>query len=541
MASIKHSVTATGANSAARQVSVDAWNHDHIVSGLPQTATTRSAMAALATTDPAYLTESGREGVFVFDGSNLSTQVTADTQQGIYVAPSSDSTGASGAWVRKDDHPNVKWFGAKGDGSTDDTTAIQAMVNYLGYLRLPAGTFKITDSITVPAATALGTMWAGEGMEKSIISCSGMTGKAAIKPANASAYYRVAMRDFQVTGDCDSCFDWTLTSPYELYESEFRNLVLSSSAGSCFKANLHFSTAWYNVHVSSTSGHGFDLGGGNSTVLVNCYAHQMGGGKAGYRIKTIATLIACNGVDTGDLWGHFGGTTADDGANSVFKATLIGCNIEAFAVSAIKLAFTGTITLCGCSLTKTSGTYTTILDGTTASTLKIIEQNCTPSLTATMTGASRIITTNLLADIQSNSLFTDFYDTGVSLVYPVPVQSVSGPAFQIAAKKFTNLDFDRAWGFALQAPVTWTANSATFSVAGISRVKTANTAATNFTNATGGTDGQELVLLIKDANTTIKHLAGSSGQFQLTGAANLTPASGTNVRFILNGSNWVQS
>jgi parallel beta-helix repeat protein len=43
----------------------------------------------------------GGGGVFRWDSSDLSTEVRADTQSGIYVAPNSDSTGTSGAWVRQ--------------------------------------------------------------------------------------------------------------------------------------------------------------------------------------------------------------------------------------------------------------------------------------------------------------------------------------------------------------------------------------------------------------------------------------------------------
>lgn len=46
---------------------------------------------------------------------------------------------------------SVKDFGAKGDGTTDDTTAIQAAINlacqYGGCVYLPAGTYKITDTL----------------------------------------------------------------------------------------------------------------------------------------------------------------------------------------------------------------------------------------------------------------------------------------------------------------------------------------------------------------------------------------------------------
>lgn len=61
----------------------------------------RTALAALPLSiTSAYLTEAGREGLFKWVSGNLSTLVAADTQQGIYVAPTSDPTGASGAWVR---------------------------------------------------------------------------------------------------------------------------------------------------------------------------------------------------------------------------------------------------------------------------------------------------------------------------------------------------------------------------------------------------------------------------------------------------------
>src|SRR4051794_30645902 len=82
------------------------------------TVANRAALAALAPSNlAAYLLESGREGDFVWDGSNLSARVSADSSQGIYVAPSSDLTGTSGAWVRKfAGQHNVLWFGAVDGG-----------------------------------------------------------------------------------------------------------------------------------------------------------------------------------------------------------------------------------------------------------------------------------------------------------------------------------------------------------------------------------------------------------------------------------------
>jgi hypothetical protein len=94
---------------------------------------TRDALASSATANAAVLlSERGREGLFVFDPSNLGTRVAADPRQGVYVAPAADASGASGAWVRRFVGPVApEWFGALGDGTSDDAAAVQAAIDYL--------------------------------------------------------------------------------------------------------------------------------------------------------------------------------------------------------------------------------------------------------------------------------------------------------------------------------------------------------------------------------------------------------------------------
>jgi hypothetical protein len=124
---------------------------------------TRSAIANIASPsnlDTVVLSEKGREGTFAYSTSNLSNEVSADTQQAVYVAPSSDTDGSSGAWVRRCDGPlSLKWFGAVGDGSTDDSAAFVALNafchlnNGTGYgggraCFVPRGTYYVASMVT---------------------------------------------------------------------------------------------------------------------------------------------------------------------------------------------------------------------------------------------------------------------------------------------------------------------------------------------------------------------------------------------------------
>jgi len=98
-----------------------------------------------------YLSGDGGKGLFYWDSSE-----TAADNGGTVIAP----TGAEvGRYVRlcEDNHRNVKWFGATGDGAHDDTAAIQAAIDSLpkegGTVVLPGGRYKVTDTIHIGNGT----------------------------------------------------------------------------------------------------------------------------------------------------------------------------------------------------------------------------------------------------------------------------------------------------------------------------------------------------------------------------------------------------
>lgn len=121
------------------------------------TVATRVLLAAItgAAGTSVYLTEAGREGVFTWNSTNLSASVTIDTAQGIYVAPATDTTGASGAWVRRFENKiNASWFGLSTTGTgAANATALNAAIAYHLYsdtpLKISAGTFNKTGVTTI--------------------------------------------------------------------------------------------------------------------------------------------------------------------------------------------------------------------------------------------------------------------------------------------------------------------------------------------------------------------------------------------------------
>lgn len=77
-----------------------------------------------------------------------------------------DTAKKLGSWIDVTEKP----FNAKGDGVTDDTTAIQAALTYVGTLGggivfAPKGTYIISDTLTIPA----NTYFYGAGMDATII------------------------------------------------------------------------------------------------------------------------------------------------------------------------------------------------------------------------------------------------------------------------------------------------------------------------------------------------------------------------------------
>lgn len=107
---------------------------------------TRTALKAIDTTKEttAILVEGGREGIFNWKTGDFSTQIAADTQEGVYLKADAIAATA-GAWVRVGE-PTVYHFGAS--ATADSATAISVMDAVMGFVRFPTGATRLSSSLT---------------------------------------------------------------------------------------------------------------------------------------------------------------------------------------------------------------------------------------------------------------------------------------------------------------------------------------------------------------------------------------------------------
>lgn len=280
-----------------------------------------------------YLAASGREGTFVFDASDLSAEVASDPRQGIYIAPDGDTTGASGAWVRKfSGLKDVMWFGAAGDGVADDYVALQAWLDTGGMLYLPEGKYRSSARLLVRKHCHIIGEKFGTAAYFGYASIRDIPNSRIVFDAGVDGVYFMNQAVIDDTN--------TIISNPELYFvqqgsahssiSDIGLLSLGGSAATGFYARTPVRAT--NIHVYNFAGVGFDLsssadatspgseyGTTSYSVLQNCHAVQCG--SHGFHLRgrdaNVIKLDTCNAIMcTG--WGYL-----DDG---MLGNTYVNCH-----------------------------------------------------------------------------------------------------------------------------------------------------------------------------------------------------------------------
>jgi hypothetical protein len=473
---------------------------------------------------------------------------------------------------------SIKDFGAVGDGTTDDTTALQAAIAYCENatqyggraLYLPGGRYKISGALTLSKEFI--TIF-GDGAWESQIYAVGLA-TSALATANMQ-YLRPFLRDFGIvnTGTGKGIDFGNITG--QVYLGELKNLYIESGDDG-FYAPHFFSMVVMNVSSLSRTGHSFRVACGPGVNWIGCYALECGLGKAGYRLRGGILMNACNGLNEGDFWGVFGSNPSNlDGFQNDFDdndfpdITLLNCNLERWGSlttggEAVRVVNTyRNFTFMGGKIDRfdLATNYSAIINCFTGSNGGT--EPVRLGIGALFLGGGTPSLANLYSSGQASYFDTNdqFYVSGITsfkqsaTIYPILRQWVAGDIYGDNAHYFSAISPRRnsvqMVRYAEPAALTPVGAGQAIVVTGYTKVVVTPAAAASITTATFdatpntvsdfGRNG-DLLIEAGNANLTIIYSASGANTFRLAGGVSLALAAGQVVRFCLSdtGGNWWQ-
>ena len=287
------------------------------------------------------------------------------------------AAGGTGRWRRQySETVNVRWFDAKGDGTTNDAAAIQAAINAVataggGVVLFPPGTYAITTPLSI---TTSGISLIGVSPQSSIIKvASGNTTGVTILGASAgSTIAQITLKNLQFLGPgkasaatgygvsiksdlsrraVGQLLDQTVGIARHLYE---RCLLRPRSSG-CFtesnggcgdhgETNIN-NILWNRCVVLLNADAGIKVIGGAAALMLACDIESNAKAGVDLRYAFAYTIQSCDFEGNGNLpnttspniYLHFKTNVADK-AN---MTRIIGNNIEGKSVTAIGVLVDG--------------------------------------------------------------------------------------------------------------------------------------------------------------------------------------------------------
>lgn len=384
-------------------------------------------------------------------GSSLSTTtLNGNFSLGAYI-PTNTSNGILAASVlySPNDYINIMAFGAKGDGSTDDTSSIANAFSFANQsgncVYIPKGTF-MTHTIT---AITSGTCIKGSGINSILKSIDGST----VIDGSGSILSRIVIRDLSIDVNGTSFPAssgngiYLHTSPYPVYNTIIDNVTITDSNGKAVYLPNEFSTVISNVRASSNNDNAFEVQGSITTTFLNTYALKVGTGKAGYRIYDgRPTFISANGISGGGVntdWGVFGRSISEDGVETYVDATLIGSNLEDFSRYGIRLKVASAATFINTSIiAPSSGSVTGILyQSPNETVIKNADRLMFYTNGGTWNNSKPIHSTTAKIPLYGYGL-TDFYDDTDSITVKMANPSLYYSSFANRSYRVSDAYFD---------------------------------------------------------------------------------------------------
>lgn len=211
---------------------------------------------------------------------------------------------------------NPRWFGAKGDGSTDDTAAFQAIFDVLGRnvgtgktaitggIFTPCGNYKITTTLTIIGDPGRGITWEGvqgqarDGQDGSCLVWGGASGGTLVhfRGMNGSTVRNMQFNGGNLAAVCfwaSEYYDGSLLigSSGLFFEHCFFNNPQNSTSAVLFKVGLDDGTT-QDLEADSFRWFGCDFdGNGAAPCLAGIYIATPGNAKT-------YTMYHCNFTDT---------------------------------------------------------------------------------------------------------------------------------------------------------------------------------------------------------------------------------------------------
>jgi hypothetical protein len=232
-------------------------------------------------------------------------------------------------------------YNAVGDGSTDDNAVFQqahddALAAGGGIVYMGAKEYAVTnlqwDSRVQLQGAGLGvSVLKGTDSTKAVIEATGGT-------FNFFTFSNFTIEGAGTGSNNHGIYTHSVTD--EVYMARFYQLEVKNCGGKGIFLDAMFSCHFDYVFVTNCGDNLFDLKGGNTIALYNCYADDVAENKTGYRVhRGQVTMVNCNGIDsldTGTSWAVFGDKTSEDGTDAYVDAILIGCNVEEFKLYGVR-------------------------------------------------------------------------------------------------------------------------------------------------------------------------------------------------------------
>jgi len=225
-------------------------------------------------------------------------------------------------------------FGAKGDGFSDDTKAMQSMLDaHAGNgipIYIPNGTY-LCDTLHF-IGTELTMRGASYGPDRGSRLKSIRGGDILVIDGPAYLHHAVVDGLFLDGGGFKGPGRGLVisrTAPNNVYNSQFSNLFVVGCGGDAVVATNIFSSEFYNVIAGDGGGHAFVISGGPCLTLRQCYARSAAPGHVGYWIQQgTVNMVSCNGINGGERWGRFGANKDLDGFDAYAQVSLFSPNVE---------------------------------------------------------------------------------------------------------------------------------------------------------------------------------------------------------------------